>query len=65
MAIYPDNVEVVFNTSWMQKESNLLERLVPEDGKYASVVYVYDVKEKNMRFISDVVTQEMICFFNN
>ncbi|HBI48174.1 MAG TPA: phosphoenolpyruvate synthase [Smithella sp.] len=63
MAIYPDNENVIFNTKWMQEMPNLLEDIVPEDRKYAEVVRVYDVKGKDMRFISDVVTQEMICFF--
>ena len=65
MAIYPENVEVIFNTNWMQDEPNLLEKLVPEDGKYADVVRVYNVQGKNLRFISDVVAQEIVCFFNN
>jgi mRNA-degrading endonuclease HigB of HigAB toxin-antitoxin module len=64
MAIYPDKEKVIFNTKWMQKMSNLLEALVPEDVRYADVVGVYDVKGKDLRFISDVVAQEMICFFS-
>ncbi len=64
MAIYPGNMEVIFNTKWMHKMPNLLAQLVPEDQKYADVVGVYDVDGKDMRFISDVVAQEMICFFN-
>jgi hypothetical protein len=64
MAIYPDNENVIFNTKWMQEMPNLLEGLVPEDRKYADVVRVYDVKGKDLRFFSDVVAQEMVCFFN-
>jgi hypothetical protein len=64
MAIYPDNEKVIFNTKWMQEELNLLEKLVPEDQKYADVVRVCDVRGKDLRLYSDVVAQEMICFFN-
>ena len=63
MAIYPENIEVIFNTKWMHEIPNLLEVIVPEDRQYADVVGVYDVQGKNLRFISDVVAQEMICFF--
>jgi hypothetical protein len=63
MAIYPENSEVIFNTSWMQKESNLLGNIVPEDRQYADVVRVYNIQGANLRFISDVVSQEIICFF--
>jgi hypothetical protein len=37
--------------------------LVPEDKKYAGVVRVYDVGSKDLRLLSDIVTQKMICFF--
>ena len=63
MAIYPENIEVIFNTKWMHEIPNLLEVIIPEDRQYADVVGVYDVQGKNLRFISDVVAQEMICFF--
>jgi hypothetical protein len=63
MAIYPENAAVIFNTKWMQDMPNLLEMIAPEDRKYAGVVRVYPVQEKNLRFISDVVLQELICFF--
>ena len=65
IAIYPDQEKVIFNTSWMQTMPNLLEKIVPEDKQYANVVRVYDVKNNNLRFLSDVVSQEMICYFNN
>jgi hypothetical protein len=64
MAIYPDNEQVIFNTKWMQEMPNLLDELVPEDLRYADVVHVYDVQGKDLRLYSDVVAQEMICFFN-
>ena len=48
----------------MQEMPNLLEGLVPEDRTYADVVHVYDVKGKDLRFFSDVMAQEMVCFFN-
>jgi len=63
MAIYPENATVIFNTKWMQDMPNLLETIAPEDRKYADVVRIYHVQEKNLRFISDVAAQEMICFF--
>ncbi len=63
MAIYPKTENVIFNTRWMQEMPNLLEVLAPEDIKYSDVVYVYDVQGKDLRFISDVVAQEMICYF--
>jgi hypothetical protein len=65
MAIYPEKEKVTFNTAWMQTMPNLLDKIVPEDRRYASVVRVHDVKNDNLRFLADAVAQEMICYFNN
>lgn len=61
---YKKFVKVIFNTKWMQEELNLLEKLVPEDQRYSDVVRVCDVRGKDLRLYSDIVAQEMICFFN-
>jgi hypothetical protein len=63
MAIYPEKENVFFNTAWMEKQHNIMAELVPEDKKYAEVVRVYDVQAKDLRLLSDIVTQKMICFF--
>lgn len=65
MAIYPDREEVTFNTSWMQNMPNLLEKIAPDDKQYAGIVSVCDVKKNNLRFLADVVSQKMICYFTN
>jgi hypothetical protein len=63
MAIYPEKENVFFNTAWMERQPNIMAELVPEDKKYAEVVRVYDVQAKDLRLLSDIVTQKMICFF--
>jgi hypothetical protein len=63
MAIYPEQENVIFNTALMQSMSNILEELVPEDRQYADVFHVCDVREKKLRLVSDIVAQEMVCFF--
>jgi hypothetical protein len=63
MAVYPDNEKVVFHTAWMKTMPNLLAELAPDDKKYANVVGVYDVSAKGLRLLSDIVGQEMLCYF--
>jgi len=63
MAIYPEKKDVIFNTAWMKKQPNVLTDLMPDDARFAKVVYVYDVRNKDLRLLSDIVTQKMICFF--
>ena len=62
MAIYPDNDKVFFNRAWMDSQLNQLADLSQRDSRYAGVVRVYDVKKKDLRLLSDVVNQQVICF---
>ncbi|MFO7570685.1 MAG: PEP/pyruvate-binding domain-containing protein [Smithellaceae bacterium] len=63
MAVYPEKDDVIFNTDWMKKQPNILTDLMPEDTRFAEVVHVYDVRARDLRLMSDIVTQKMICFF--
>ena len=63
MAIYPEKEGVVFNDTWLKKQPNILTDLMPDDARYADVVRICDVREKDLRILSDIVTQKMICFF--
>ncbi|MDP2852808.1 MAG: PEP/pyruvate-binding domain-containing protein [Smithellaceae bacterium] len=63
VAIYPEKDGVIFNTAWMKKQPNILTDLMPDDERFLDVVHVYDVRAKDLRLLSDIVTQKMICFF--
>lgn len=63
MAIYPEKEGVLFNNAWMKKQPNILTDLMPDDARFAKVVNVYDVRAMDLRLLSDIVTQKMICFF--
>ncbi len=63
MAIYPEKDSVIFNAAWMKKQPNILMDLMPDDARFLDVVHVYDVRAKDLRLLSDIVTQKMICFF--
>ncbi|HNQ66153.1 MAG TPA: PEP/pyruvate-binding domain-containing protein [Smithella sp.] len=65
MAIYPEKEGVFFNTSWMAKQPNILADLMPENGRFAKVVKVFDMRNQDLRLLSDIVTQKMICFFGD
>ena len=63
MAIYPENEKVVFNTAFTEGLPNLLAELVPEKTGYSHVIGVYDVASKGLRLMSDIVSQSMLCYF--
>ena len=62
MAIYPDRKEVLFNREWLESMPNTLAELTPRDGRYEEVVRVYDVRERGLLLMSDVVNQKLICY---
>ena len=62
VAIYPERKDVIFNLPWLIKQPNILTDLVPDGQKYKKIVRVYDVRAKDLRLLSDIVTQKMICF---
>lgn len=63
MAIYPGREKVIFNTAWMKTMPNLLEDISSEDRRFAKLVHVCDVKAGHLRFLSDIISQVTICFF--
>jgi hypothetical protein len=65
LAVYPEKEDVVFNTAWMKDQPNMLEALSPQDSKYKDVVRVYDVGDRNLRLLSDIVTQQLVCYSQN
>lgn len=62
MAIYPEKDGVFFNDGWLESLPNRLLDLLPNEGRYEKVVRVYDVREKDLRLVSDVVNQKLICY---
>ena len=62
MAIYPEKKDVFLNIKWLEILPNRLPDLLPQDSRFADVVRVYDVKDKELRLVSDVVSQKLICY---
>jgi hypothetical protein len=63
MAVYPEKEGVIFNSAWIKKQPNILTDLMPDASRLSKVVQVIDVRAKDLRLLSDIVTQKMICFF--
>jgi len=62
MAIYPERDKVFFNMAWLESHPNHLAALLPEDATYAEVVRVIDMDNQDLRLMSDVVSQQLICY---
>jgi len=62
VALFPGRKEVLFNDKIFKHFNNLFTKLIPESAKYEEVVGVYDVGSKDLRIMSDVVSQRILCF---
>ncbi len=62
-AIYPENEAVVFRPDWLTALPNMLSQIHPQNEGLTHVVKVYDLKKQGLVIQSDVVTQEIICYW--
>ncbi|MDO8603284.1 MAG: PEP/pyruvate-binding domain-containing protein [Candidatus Omnitrophota bacterium] len=61
VALFPEKKDVLFNTAWFEKLKNLFTEIRPESPKYKDVINVYDVRDKGLKIMSDVVSQKVVC----
>ena len=62
VALFPEKKGVVFNTAWFAQSKNLFASLMPESAKHEGLIGVYEVRERGLRIMSDVVSQKVVCF---
>lgn len=62
-AIYPENPDVVFRADGLSALPNMLPQIHTQNEGLAHVVKVYDFKKKGLVIQSDVVTQELVCYW--
>lgn len=62
IALFPDQEDVIFNEIWLSGLKNLFTELIPESPKLGDLVAVYDVSEKGLKIMSDVLSQKVIAF---
>jgi hypothetical protein len=63
MALFPQNDNCTFNRQWLENMPNQLVDLLPDKAKYQDVVRVFDIKDKQLHMLSDVLSQEFLCYF--
>jgi len=62
-AVYPENSDVVYHPERLSDLPNALTRTHPMAEDLAHIVKVYDLKESRLTIRSDVVAQELICYW--
>ncbi len=62
VALFPDKEQVTLNKDWFKGLNNILVELMPQAEKYKDCISVYDLSDKDVKIISDTVSQKIICF---
>ena len=61
-AIFPERPETYYNKMWMAELKDAFAAELPDYSKHIGIISVYDVKERGLKILSDVMTQRMICY---
>ncbi|MFC1570304.1 PEP/pyruvate-binding domain-containing protein [Candidatus Omnitrophota bacterium] len=62
VAIFPEKKQVFYDENWMANKKDLYEELLPDNTKYSGIIRVFDVADKDLKIVSDIVSQKMICY---
>ncbi len=62
IALFTENKDVLFNSELMMQFSDVFPKLIAKSEKYKDIIRVYDVANRNLKIMSDVVSQKVICF---
>ncbi|MCK9572469.1 MAG: PEP/pyruvate-binding domain-containing protein [Candidatus Omnitrophica bacterium] len=63
-ALFPEKKGTIFNKAWLEGTKNLFSELIPESAKYEDLIGVYDVNQKALKIMSDIILQKVACFSN-
>lgn len=62
VALFPDRRGRIFNKRLLASFPEIFTALAPSRARYAHVVKAYDASKKNLRIVSDVISQKLVCF---
>jgi hypothetical protein len=62
VALDPQQKGCFYNTRLINSWPNLCKTLVPEYGRYESVIKVFDAKQKGFRVIADIASQRIVFY---
>jgi hypothetical protein len=62
IALFPGKKGVLFSEKWFDRFKNISADIFKQPGKISDCIRVYDFKGMDVRIISDIVSQKVICF---
>jgi hypothetical protein len=61
LALFPERDDCFLNRELLNRESNLLAKLLPDDAGYDHVVKVVDFPDDSVLLLADILTQKVLC----
>jgi len=62
VALFPEEDGCFLNEGMIRDADNIIEQIVPQHKRLKDVIRVIDFGEKELRIVSDIVSQKVICF---
>jgi len=62
VALFPEKKGIVLNSKWLAQSNELFAKSMPQSARYKELISVYDVSDRGLRIMSDVVSQRVVCF---
>ena len=63
VALFPGRDNVVLDSEKLLGMDNSLAKLLPEAGKYQSVVHVCETEHNRLQIVGDMLSQKVVCYF--
>ena len=64
LALFPQNKGVYINQKFLDSLPTTLSKFYPQYKKYDHVIKIFDVKDKGLKIVADIMTQKLICFLS-
>lgn len=64
VALFPNEDKCRLNKNWMDRFPNILERYSPQDQELYKVIKIIDLPNKGVLLMSDIVSQEVVCYLD-
>jgi hypothetical protein len=64
ISLFPDKHEEDFNIKMIEHMPNHFEDYLPEQSRFSEIIRVYDFTQKEPLLMADLLSQRMVCFFN-
>lgn len=63
VAIFPEHEGTYYSASRFDALKDTFSSVLPDHAKYEGVIRLYELKDRKMKVLSDIVSQKLICYY--